>query len=102
MLKTMLYGYFSASDILLDTDTTTGLPAVSASSTQVKSILQIVLGILGAIAVLMLVLAALKFITSQGNPEEVAKARNTIIYTAIGLIVIISAQAIVTFVIGNI
>ena len=80
----------------------TGLPVVNASSVQLQQILQIVLGIFGAVAVLIIVIAGLKFVTSAGNPQSASKARSTILYAIIGLIVIAAAEIIVTFVLGNI
>jgi hypothetical protein len=84
-----------------DTDCSTGLPGVEASSVNVQQIIQIVLASLAAIAVLIIVLAGLKFVTSQGDPQGVAKARQAIIFALIGLAVAVSAEAIVTFALGQ-
>ncbi len=83
-------------------DCLTGLPVIDASSVQLQQILQIALGIFGAVAVLIIVIAGLKFVTSAGNPQSASKARSTILYAIIGLIVIAAAEIIVTFVLGNI
>ena len=83
-------------------DCLTGLPVVGAGSVQLQQILTIVLGIFGAIAVLMIVIAGLKFVTSAGNPQSAAKARSTILYAIIGLVVIATAEAIVSFVLGKV
>jgi type IV secretory pathway VirB2 component (pilin) len=77
----------------------TGLPVVDASNGELQQILQIVFGIAAALAVLFIVIAGLRFITSQGNPQEVAKARNTIVYALVGLLVALSAEVIVSFVV---
>ena len=82
-------------------DPNTCLPTVIAGSGQLQEILTIVLGIFGAIAVLIIVIAGLKFVTSGGNPQSVSKARSTILYAIIGLIVIIASQAIVAFTLGD-
>jgi multisubunit Na+/H+ antiporter MnhB subunit len=58
-----------------------------------------VLAITGAIAVLIIVIAGFRYIVSQGNPNEVTTSRNAIIYSLVGLIVIIAAYAIVNFVV---
>ncbi|HVV25554.1 MAG TPA: pilin [Candidatus Saccharimonadales bacterium] len=79
----------------------TGLPGVSASSTNLQGALEIVFGIIGAIAVLMIVLAGLRFVLAQGSPQETAKARNTIIYAVIGLVISIAAEAFVAMVLGK-
>ncbi|MDB5168783.1 MAG: hypothetical protein JWO41_139 [Candidatus Saccharibacteria bacterium] len=78
-----------------------GLPVVAASGGQLQRILTIVLASFAAAAVLMIVIAGLRFITAQGNPQEVAKARKTIIYAAVGLVISLSAEIIVGFTIGK-
>src|SRR5665213_2415046 len=84
-----------------DTDCNTGLPNVNASSANFHSLVQLALGIIAAVAVLIIVLAGLKFVTAQGEPQEVAKARSTIIYALIGLVVAVSAEIIVSFVLNK-
>jgi hypothetical protein len=49
----------------------------------------------------MIVIAGFRFIAGEGNPQEVSKARSTILYAVIGLIVAISAEIIVSFTLGN-
>ena len=85
-----------------DTDCSTGLPVVDASSANLQTILRNVFGILAVVAVLFIVIAALKFITAQGNPQETAKARMTIIYALVGLVIAISAEVIVAFVLNRV
>jgi type IV secretory pathway VirB2 component (pilin) len=78
-----------------------------ASDTEpsVKSTLETMLDLLslvaGIIAVIMIIIASTKFITSQGDSGKVASARSTIIYAIIGLIIVILAQSIIFFVIDN-
>lgn len=80
----------------------TGLPQVNAGSNELTTIFQIVFGILAAIAVLIIVIGGFKFVLSEGNPENTTKARNTIIYALIGLSIALSAEALVSFVLGKI
>ena len=77
------------------------IPQKGLTSVTVDNIMKIVFGTLGAIALIIIIIAGSKFMTSQGNPEALAKARNTIIYAAVGLAVAIGAFSIVTFVIGR-
>ncbi len=80
----------------------TGLPTASANNSTLQPILQIVFGVIGALALLFIVIAALQFITSGGDPQNVAKARQTILYAAIGLIVAVMAEVLVTYVLHNV
>ena len=64
--------------------------------------LTIVFGLAAAIALLMIVINGFRYITSSGDPQRTAQARQGILYAAIGLIVSVSAVAIVTFVVKGI
>lgn len=79
----------------------TGLPQVSATTTTLQPVLQIVFGIIAAVAVLIIVLNGFKLVTSQGSPDAVAKTRDAVIAASIGLVVAISAEIIVSFVLGR-
>lgn len=84
-----------------DTNCDTGLPAVGAGSAELQMILKVTFGILAAVAVLLIVIAGLKFTISQSDPQEVAKARETIIYAVVGLVIAISAEIFVSFVLNR-
>jgi len=58
--------------------------------------------LVGAVAVVMIVIAGFRFVASAGNETAVAAARKTIMYAVIGLLVVAVAQAIVHFVLNNI
>lgn len=57
---------------------------------------------IGFISVIMIIIAGIKFATSNGSSEGVASARNTIIYALIGLAIAASSQLIVRFVLSKI
>jgi len=79
------------------------LPQVTAPGTSpIQTGLQIVFGIFGAVAVLIITIAGFQFVLSRGDPQRTATARNTIIYAVIGLAVSMSAFAVVTFMIGRV
>ena len=65
-------------------------------------IIKVVVGIMGAVAAIFVVVGGFQFMTSAGDAGKVAKARQTILYSLIGLIVCVLAFAIVNFVITNI
>lgn len=67
-----------------------------------STILQLTFGVLGSVAFLIVVVAGLKFVLSRGSPDAVAKARNTIIYAAVGLVICMLSFAIVRFVVRGI
>lgn len=65
-------------------------------------VINVVIGVIGFIAVVMMIMGGISFATSQGDSSKVAKARNTILYGVIGLIVALLAYAIVNFVLSNV
>jgi hypothetical protein len=54
--------------------------------------------LVGFVAVVMIILGGFRYITSGGNSENVTKAKNTILYGIIGLVIVALAQVIVQFV----
>ena len=55
--------------------------------------------IVGAVAVIMLIVGGLRYVLSSGNATSVEGAKNTILFAIVGLIVAILAFAIVQFVV---
>lgn len=78
------------------------LPQPDATSGTVTHILNIVAGITGSIALLMVVISGFRYILARGNPQDMASARGGIIYAVVGLIVTILAYSIILFVIRSI
>jgi hypothetical protein len=68
----------------------------------VQDALTFVFGILAAISFLMIVLSGMRYVLSRGNPDGLTKARNGIVYSAIGLVLAMSAFAIVRFVVRSV
>lgn len=78
------------------------LPKVNADSDRLQVIFNLILSIMGTVGVLIVVLAGIRYMTSRGNPQETAKAKNAILFSIIGLIVIMLAFVIVNFVVSRI
>lgn len=67
--------------------------------TSVIDIINWVIGLLGIVCVIVIVIGGIQYMTSTGDPGKVKKARDTILYGIIGLIIVILAAVIVNFVI---
>jgi hypothetical protein len=63
----------------------------------ILSVLNFVLNFLALVAVVVIVIAGIRLIVSQGEEEPREKAKKTIIYVVAGLIVILLAKVIVNF-----
>lgn len=63
----------------------------------IRTGLRIFQSIVGLIAVIMMVTAGLRFITSSGDAAKVTSARNTLLYGAIGIVVVALSEVIIQF-----
>ena len=64
----------------------------------IKTIVEVLLMAVGAISIIMIVIGGILFALSSGDAQKAAKARSTILYAVVGLIVSVFASAIVNFV----
>lgn len=64
--------------------------------------LTIIFGLAAAIALLMIVINGFRYVTASGDPQKTAEARQGILYAVIGLVVSVSAVAIVSFAIRGV
>jgi hypothetical protein len=65
----------------------------------VKKGLNILTWMAGILAVIMIIYAGFLFVQSAGDTNKVTTAKNIILYSVVGLIVVVVANAIVSFVI---
>lgn len=70
--------------------------------TVIQNILNAIIGIAGVVSVVFIVVGGIQYITSTGDPGKTKKAKDTILYALIGLIVCALSFAIVNFVISQI
>ena len=77
------------------------LPTVNANENQIQNLLGIVFGVIAAVAVIVIIIAAINFATADGNPDDISRAKKTIIYALVGLAIAISAEAIIYTVLGS-
>lgn len=69
--------------------------------TTIINIINAVIGVLGLIAVVVVIIGGVQYMTSSGDAGKVKKAKDTILYGIIGLVICVLAFAIVNFVIAN-
>ena len=67
-----------------------------------QTIVNVILFIVGAVAVIMIVIGGVRYTVSNGDSNAVTGAKNTIMYAIVGLVVAIIAYALVNFVVVNI
>lgn len=67
-------------------------------NTQIWNIVRTVLIVLAGVAVIVIIIGGIMYAMSAGDPSQVTAAKNTILYAAVGLLVAMSASAIITLV----
>jgi hypothetical protein len=72
---------------------------LNTTLTGVVNILSVVVGVT---AVIMIIVAGFRFVTSAGDSSSIASARSTMIYALVGLAIVLLSQTIVKFVLDRI
>lgn len=67
----------------------------------VGNLMDVLIWIVGVAAVIMIIVGGVKYITSGGDANKLTSAKNTILYSVVGLVVALFAYAIVTWIIGG-
>jgi hypothetical protein len=68
----------------------------------VLNITDMMLQVVGYIAAGFVLYGGIRYLISNGNPDDISKARDIILKAMIGMVLAISAAAIVGFIVGNI
>jgi hypothetical protein len=67
----------------------------------VLALIEILLRVAALVALVFVVIGGVRFTTSQGQPEATAAARSTLLHALLGLVIAVSATALVAFVGGR-
>ncbi len=70
--------------------------------TILQLIINVALGVIGFVAVVMIIMGGVQYTTSSGDTAKVTKAKNTILYGVVGLVIALLAFAIVNFILTNV
>jgi len=57
--------------------------------------------VVGVVSVIMVIIGGLKYVSSQGDSNGTASAKNTVIYAIVGLVIVALSQIMVRFVINR-
>ncbi|MEK7080594.1 MAG: hypothetical protein AAB925_02045 [Patescibacteria group bacterium] len=60
-----------------------------------NGIIPAVAGLVGALSVIMIIVAGILFLTSAGSPERIGTAKKALIYAIVGIVIALTAGAIV-------
>lgn len=77
------------------------LPQVNADNGTISTGLSIMYVTIGAVALLLIVIAALRYIVAAGDTNKIAESKRMIAYTLVGAVVVGLAATIVQFVFNH-
>ena len=66
----------------------------------IKDVINVVIGILGLVCVIVMIIGGINYMTSAGDAAK--KGKDTILYGLIGLVICVLAYALVNWVIGSV
>jgi hypothetical protein len=89
----------SGANIALTASVPTGLSTASSLQTLIGRGINVVLGILGIVFLLLMIYSGFLYLTSQGDSKAVTKAKDIWKTSVFGLVIIIAAYAIASYVI---
>lgn len=68
----------------------------------VSQVIRYILGTIAVIATLMFIWGGVMMLTSGGNAEQVKKAKETLVWATIGIVIILISWAVIRFVLAGI
>jgi hypothetical protein len=75
--------------------------SVNSVPALINNVIKGIMGIVGAVALLYLVLGGLTWLTSQGSPDRVKKGKETLVWAVSGLVMIFFSYAILNYIFTN-
>jgi cytochrome bd-type quinol oxidase subunit 2 len=75
--------------------------AQGTANNLIRDVINILSSLVGALAVVMIIYAGFRYVTSGGSDDAVKSAKRTILYAVVGLIIVAISQIIVHFVLAK-
>jgi hypothetical protein len=82
--------------------TSTSTSQLQGPGSVVNLIVNIISAIAGFVAVIIIIISGIQFMNSGGDSKKISQAKDSIIYSAIGLIVIVLARFIIDFILTKV
>ncbi len=74
---------------------------ILGNNSVILTIIRTLILVIGAISVVVIIIGGLRYVLSNGDANGVQAAKNTILYAVVGLIVAVSGQVIIGFVLAR-
>ena len=96
----LIVGVIGVTATLFNADVVLAVDGAAQTESFIKNIVTTLVGIAGAVAVVFMVVGGFKYITSSGHPEKLDGAKRTLLYSGVGLVIVLAAYTIVDVVAG--
>lgn len=67
----------------------------------IGNVLRIAISLAGGLAVVIIIVAAIYYITSAGDPGRIKRAKDILVNVTTGLVIIVIAYAVITYIAGK-
>ena len=98
MKKLMIFSSAFVSFLLLASPVLAASADVSKIQTFIQSVIQVLVALAGLVSAGFFVWGGIGYITSSGDPEKLDRSKKTIVYSAIGLVIVLGAFVLSTIV----
>lgn len=78
------------------------IPRAEAGDVEIGNAIELAFMVIGIVSVIVIIIAGFQYVLSGGDPQKTKQAKDTILYAIIGLVISVSAWAIVGFVLGSV
>jgi ABC-type Fe3+ transport system permease subunit len=78
-----------------------GNPGTNPIIKGIKIAITVLSIIVGVAAVIMIIIGGLSFVTANGDAQAIARARSSILYALVGVVIVVMAQTLVLFVLDR-
>lgn len=79
----------------------TGADPLTGANGTLAKVTRLIAYIAGIVAVIVIIVAGIMYATSGGDPSKASEAKNAIIYSLIGVVIVVVAQGVIIFVINR-
>lgn len=77
------------------------LPLLNFNSS-LQNVIRVTMAVIAMLSVLFIVIGGLKYVLAAGDPQQITKAKDTILYALVGLALAISTFVILSFVLAGV
>ncbi|MCC7288942.1 hypothetical protein IT414_00935 [bacterium] len=89
------------SDIVVSVPPDVAAKSFTTQGNLATTIINTIIFVIGSGSVIMIIVGALMYVVSAGDQNKLARAKDTILYAVVGVVLAVLGYAIVTFIIGR-